>query len=612
MSCQLKFENINFTVVKSGKKCCKPGEDKVKKILQNVNGVVEPGEILAIIGSSGSGKTSLLNILAGRTPHRKWTGEVVINDRIADRRIMKTFCGYVPQEDVLLGSQTVYEALMFYANLGLPSKTKHQEKVTIVENIMEELGLTRVRDNMIGYSGEDASTSAIKRGISGGERKRLGIGLQLVSDPSVIFLDEPTTGLDSYISENLIETLSSLAAKGKTIILTVHQPSTELLTHFDKLMILAHGQTVYFGPYGQAIDYFAEIGYECPIDENPADYFIKILHLNDKGKLQGYGNTEKKAKELAKVFKRSEYHELTKQSKVAPVTEILSKDEELPNFGTQFRHLANRELQILTRDPSAFFISVLTNLLIGFVIGLIYWDLGNDQTSIQDRTGVLFFMVINSFFAGLLGPFRNVIVESRVFYFQVQEGLHSIGPYYFSRVMWQIPQILISNLLVTSVTYFMVGFQLDFLKFVVFYLGVCCLTWSSLGLGFFLLYSLEPTVAQTLYPVIFVPMMIFSGFYSNSARTPIYLQWIEFVSFIKYGYRLVAQSEFTGLVLECREDELVSGVCPYTSGEEYLTYRDLNVAPITNDFITLLGLGLGFLILAYIIVTAKVSKTKND
>jgi len=206
--------------------------------------------------------------------------------------------GYVPQEDILYGSQTVFESLMFYAHLKLPHLTQ-AEKDKKVNTLIEELGLTKVSDSYIGFVGADAATSGLQRGISGGERKRTSIGCQLIADPALLFLDEPTTGLDSFAAEAIIRVLARQLQFGRTVIFTIHQPSTDILRLFDELLIIAYGRTVYFGPQTNALKYFASVGYPCPADENPGDHFVEIIHrekTSEKVLMDDYEPEKKKSK----------------------------------------------------------------------------------------------------------------------------------------------------------------------------------------------------------------------------------------------------------------------------------------------------------------------------
>lgn len=176
--------------------------------------------------------------------------------------------GYVLQHDHLLPNLTARETLTFAGLMKLPQTLQKHEKLEIVQNIIMELGLRDCADTRIGGDGRHPS-------ISGGERRRVSIGIQLLLDPSILFLDEPTTGLDSFTANKLMVTLSNIAHRSfRTVICTVHQPRSDIFQLFDYVMLLSKGQVVYYGQSGKTIlDYFDRIGFPCPVDMNPADYF---------------------------------------------------------------------------------------------------------------------------------------------------------------------------------------------------------------------------------------------------------------------------------------------------------------------------------------------------
>ena len=175
---------------------------------------------------------------------------------------------YVQQEDVMFQTLTVRECFMFAAQLRLPSSVDHQQKV---DELIENLRLDKAADTKIG--------GPLVKGVSGGERKRTSIGVELITDPSLIFLDEPTTGLDSFTAEIVVEILKNLADSGRTIISTIHQPNTETFEHFDQLMLMSKGHIIYMNDASKAVDYFKTIGYECPPQTNPADFFMSMMSI---------------------------------------------------------------------------------------------------------------------------------------------------------------------------------------------------------------------------------------------------------------------------------------------------------------------------------------------
>ncbi|EME31812.1 ABC transporter, ATP-binding protein isoform 2 [Galdieria sulphuraria] len=275
----LEWHNVNYSVAFPGKRSWNPfqktetQESKKFTILKNVSGLVRPGELLAVMGPSGGGKTTLLNALAGRANFVP-EGSILFDGkpRVADTRRK---IGYVMQDDVFFTNLTVRQTLEITARLRLPRDVPHKQKMERVDYILQRLGLLRCQNTIIG--------DQFRKGISGGERKRTNIADVLLVEPSILILDEPTSGLDSNTALTVVRLLKELASEGRTVITTIHQPNSMMFAEFDKLLLLASGQTVYYGPAKEAVSYFSRLGYECPYGFNPADYFIALLTNEDFG-----------------------------------------------------------------------------------------------------------------------------------------------------------------------------------------------------------------------------------------------------------------------------------------------------------------------------------------
>ncbi|KAF8126962.1 hypothetical protein EV363DRAFT_1433839 [Boletus edulis] len=259
------------------------------EVLKDVRGVARPGNLTAIMGASGSGKSSLLDILAHRSKIGSVNGSILINGRPVTSSQVRRVSGYVDQEDTLMETLTVYETVLYSALLRLPRDMSEDEKIARVYGTLEELGIRGIMDKRIGGSG--------KRSISGGEKRRVSIACELVTSPSILFLDEPTSGLDSYNAQSVIESLSNLARTyNRTVILTIHQPRSGIVALFDELIVLAKGRCVWSGPMKsiaapQLIDgvdgdaesevqgvggWLESIGKGCPVGFNLADYLIDL------------------------------------------------------------------------------------------------------------------------------------------------------------------------------------------------------------------------------------------------------------------------------------------------------------------------------------------------
>ncbi|KAG0304130.1 hypothetical protein BGZ98_005903 [Dissophora globulifera] len=246
-----------------------------KEVLKDVSGMVRPGQVMAIMGASGAGKTSLLDILARRNKTGSIQGHIYVNGRTVSNQEFKRVVGYVDQEDTLMPTLTVYETILYSALLRLPRDMSYDAKRFRVMETMSELGILGIKDMRIGASGQ--------RSISGGEKRRVSIACELVTSPSILFLDEPTSGLDSYNAYNVVECLVTLARNyNRTVICTIHQPRSNIFTQFDQLVLLAKGQLIYSGETSLLNAHFRSLGHSCPEGYNMADYMLDLTMYTGK------------------------------------------------------------------------------------------------------------------------------------------------------------------------------------------------------------------------------------------------------------------------------------------------------------------------------------------
>ncbi|PHH81110.1 hypothetical protein CDD80_2095 [Ophiocordyceps camponoti-rufipedis] len=254
----LYFEQVSYSINRTN-------------ILSGIQGICHPGEVTAIMGASGAGKTTFLDILARKNKRGQVSGDFFVNgERVSDSEF-KNVVGFVDQEDTMLPTLTVHETILNSALLRLPRDMSRVVKEQRAFEVEKELGIYHIRDSLIGS--EDGNG----RGISGGEKRRVGIACELVTSPSILFLDEPTSGLDSFNAYNVVECLVTLAKNyRRTVIFTIHQPRSNIVALFDRLILLAQGKTVYSGPFAQCQTYFDTTGYECPPGFNIADYLVDL------------------------------------------------------------------------------------------------------------------------------------------------------------------------------------------------------------------------------------------------------------------------------------------------------------------------------------------------
>ncbi|CDO70642.1 hypothetical protein BN946_scf184756.g8 [Trametes cinnabarina] len=252
----LHFSNISYTL--GG-----------KTILDNISGCAKPGQLLAIMGASGAGKSTFLDILARKNKKGSVGGTTLVNGRAIADEDFKKVTGFVDQEDMLMSTLTVYETVLYSALLRLPREMSLEAKKYRTLETMNELGILGIKDSRIGETG--------RRSISGGEKRRVSIACELVTSPSILFLDEPTSGLDAYNALSVIDSLVSLARDyNRTVVFTIHQPRSNIVSLFDQLIVLAQGKLIYSGEADKVTDYLADIGHPCPLGFNVADFLIDL------------------------------------------------------------------------------------------------------------------------------------------------------------------------------------------------------------------------------------------------------------------------------------------------------------------------------------------------
>lgn len=452
------WDHVNYSVGKKGEKL---------HILHDLSGCVLPGTMLAIIGGSGAGKSTLLDVLARRKTMGEITGAVLYNGVHASdlKTLLLRVTGYVTQEDILKETLTVRETLMFQAQVRLdPRLFSPEQCATRVEKVMADLGLSHRADSRIG--------NEANRGLSGGEKKRVAIGVQLVTDPSVLFLDEPTSGLDAFNSLSVMRLLRQLAEKGKTVIATVHQPRSTMYDLFDQLLVLNQGRTVYQGPAKNATSYFARLGFRVPEHVSPADYVIDVLLDPDRASL---ATKDISTLDFAATWDASpEYEEimhLVQDAKTEfPVLDTLS---DIRPFATsrwvQFGHLASRQLRLQWRDPRGSTVGLLQAVIMSLVLGSVYFQLGFlAPGSIQSRTGVLFFIMVNDAFS--LSQTGISWVEERLLVNRERaSGTYASLPYFVAKVLVETPIHVLQTSIFCIVMYWMAELNPNAIRFGIFY-----------------------------------------------------------------------------------------------------------------------------------------------
>jgi ABC-type multidrug transport system ATPase subunit/ABC-type multidrug transport system permease subunit len=629
----LEWRHITYTEkVRESKKFFSRGKLVTKRILTDVSGIAKPGNLIGIIGPSGAGKTSLLNILSRRLKGKKVSGDILVNGQHLSNREFSKLAAYVAQDDILMGSMTAEEALLFAAELKLPRELPTVEKRKRVETLLNNLGLTAVKSNFLGYTGKAAKNSGIKRGLSGGERKRVSIALELITNPRLLFLDEPTSGLDSYAARAVMQILRQLAWLGHTVVATVHQPSAEIFRLFDVLVILAEGEIVYNGPAYKAVGYFAKLGYPCPTFKNPADHFMQILFvppketkelitLEDDEAKQSQASfkiaTSEQVRNLIEAYKKSKLakkllengtskENATNGTQTSVTAQTKSRSYESSYF-TQFRCLYRRTVKNIWREPTLFRARIFQSAVLGLIAGLLWLQVGRDQVGIRNRESALFFMLISMSFGGATGPTYLFAMERAVVMREKASRTYAIGPYFLAKFFADLPINILLPLISQTLLFWMVGFADSFVVYA-YHIVFSILT---LLVAYSLVLALAALIADTsllvkIQPLILLPMMVFAGFFLNSNNIPVYFIWLEYISFMRYAFEGDAIALFSGQTFYCKPDQFVldpvTGVplCPITTGEQVITSLGFQNGVIWQNIVVLLAMWVGYNLLAFL------------
>lgn len=489
------------------------------QVLNGVQGECKPGQIMAIMGASGAGKTSFLDLLARKNKSGHVMGDFIINGHMVSNSTFREVIGFVDQEDALMPTLTVYETILYSALLRLPADMTFGSKNLRVLETMSELGILHIKDSLIGQEGN--------RGISGGEKRRVSIACELVTSPSILFLDEPTSGLDSFNAYNVVECLSNLARNfNRTIIMTIHQPRSNIVALFDQLVLLAKGQLVYSGALTSCQEYLESIGMPCPSGYNIADYLIDMTmhageashestaspvpdtaearHERTNNEREPHHNSQphtlrhcnsmaddaaqgwdellsrkrppagRRRETFSRIMNLEELVDCYKVSRVAQeITNALmsAKDnDDLQGMSTplgsgykrvgalkQFQILSMRTFKNLYRNPMLLLTHYAIAVLLALLSGYLFFNISNDLPGFQGRLGLFFFILALFGFSTLTS--LNIFADERIIFMRERaNGYYSTFTYFLAKVVFDIiPLRVFPPLIMGIIIYPMVG-----------------------------------------------------------------------------------------------------------------------------------------------------------
>ncbi|CAF1311437.1 unnamed protein product [Didymodactylos carnosus] len=570
-----------------------------RKLLDNVSGQIHPGQVVALMGPSGSGKTTLLNTLAGRNLSGV-TGDVYFNN-VKYQKSMKRKLAYVLQQDLFFESLTVKQQLTYTALLRLPSNLTRSEKLQQVETIIDTLKIRKCANTPIML-------------ISGGEKKRVNIGTELLTNPNLIFLDEPTSGLDSTSAFALMETLRQLALQGKTIVTSIHQPSSQVFQSFDQLILLADGKTIFMGRPSDALSYFGTLGYKSPEQYNPADYVMDLVNQDME--------VREKLKEAYITNKVSVYHRnsvtASERYLIAEPTENdlnfkktdnheeilgLTKNSKWPiGFFAQFRVLYRRSNQ-LTGKQQFTKLNIIQALALAIVVGLCWLRMGFTESSVPDRTSFVFFIMTFWPFHTLMGGLMSFPFERSVINKERASGSYRLSAYFMAKSVSEAPLKLVLPTAFLIIAYWMANinpFFPVFLGFLVFEL-LAILVAESIGL-FIGASTRDVKHGLVIATVTLLGLLLVGGFFVKSLPhwLGVWAKWLSFFKYANDGCLRLAFSRNHQYI--CNLNGTYVSKCRTQStflGKDALAYAHVNLG-IGQNFIVLFGMFIFFRTLAYL------------
>ncbi|EFA02729.1 Protein white-like Protein [Tribolium castaneum] len=581
----LQFEDIKYTASLGFRK-------GTKEILHGVNGKFPPGQLIAIMGPSGAGKSTLLDILSGYRI-RGVSGTVYANGFPRNLKAFRKSSCYIQQDDRLQPLLTTAENMQIAADLKLGPEVSQREKTETIEEILKWLGLSKTMN-----------TKAA--GLSGGQKKRLSIALELINNPTVMFLDEPTTGLDSSSCSQCIKLLKDLARQGRTIVCTIHQPSASLFQLFDQVYVLAAGRCLYQGSTTNLVPFLNDVKYPCPQYHNPADFVIELA-------CEEYGPeiidtmvaTTENGSSVA-YFDKEVVPTLKRPIAGGNSAKTSSDDEsglQATSSYNQLKVLLRRGYIKTKRDQTLTYMRLMVNASVGLMLGTLYWQAGSDGTKVLDNYNLLFSILMHHMMSTMMLTILTFPNEMSILIKEHFNRWYSLKMYYTSVTLVDIPVSIACCALFSTIIYYMTGQPLDKQRFMMFFVISMLVVFVAQSFGLMVGAVFNVINGTFLGPTLSVPMMMFAGFGVTLRDLPGYLYWGSYISYLRYGLEGIVGAIY-GLEREtiwCPDD----AYCHYKYPKKLLEDIAMKGDQFGNDVIALVLILFFLRIVAYVLLRYK-------
>lgn len=500
-----------------------------KTLLKSVSGKIKSKMMIALMGSSGAGKTTLMNSLVGRLPSNiKSHGSIFLNGKPRNPKTWNIISSYVSQVFYAYEYQTVKETLEFVYNIKLNKKNCNDD----INKLLSMLGLNRVSNNYVSK-------------LSGGERIRLSIGIELIGNPSILFLDEPFSGLDSFNVLHILKFLRNLANTGKAIIITIHQPSYQILTYFDSIYLMSQGGVIFNGSCNECIEYFNNLGFVLPPNTNPADFFLDIISVNSQTK-------ESMEHSLLQINKlKQAWIDKKPQYNFTITTPIQFNDQKIYNTTlSKIMKIYKRNIQDIIRNKMFILIKIFQRLLTAILFSIVYWMVGKDKlVSVLSFRGISTFLCLNSLF-GICNPIFNIFKqEQNIILRESRSGFYTGYSMYLAKFLSELTFLSLIEIPYLTTVYILTGFGDTIYKYLLFILIL--MTEIIFGITFGMTISIispSANIAQNIGNTIMILFILFSGSFNQPNDLSKYLKWLIWLSPVQYTFRSIIQTQSDGKI----------------------------------------------------------------
>ncbi|KAK1575515.1 hypothetical protein Q3G72_006138 [Acer saccharum] len=552
-------------------------------ILREVSLTANPSQILAIVGPSGAGKSTLLDILAARTSPT--TGTIFLNSSPINPSSYRKLSAYVPQHDACIPSLTVSETFAFSARLLVP---KPSQIDTIVSALLAELRLTHLADTRLSHA------------LSGGERRRVSIGLSLLHDPAVLLLDEPTSGLDSNSAFNVIQTLKSIAvSRNRTVVLSIHQPSFKILSTIDRILMLSKGSIVHHGTLSSLEAFLLSNGFTVPPQLNVLEYTMEILN---------------QLKPITPPLSSSDDFSPPPPPPLPPLPPPPSDDYYIRYRSSRLEeicNLYNRYWKIIYRTRQFLLTNALESLVVGLVLGTIYINIGFDKQGIEKRSG-LFAFTLTFLLSSTTETLPIFINERPIILRETSSGVYRLSSYLIANTLVFMPYLLVIAIIYSLSIYFLVGLCASWQAFAYFVLVIWIIVLMANSFVLFLS-SLAPNyiAGTSLVTILLGGFFLFSGYFISQMGMPKYWLFMHFLSMYKYALDALLINEYSCLVSRCLIWYQESNNTCMITGEDVLQKRGLHESHRWTNIYFLIAFFVFYRLLCFIVLIRRVSKSKK-